>query len=347
MKIALITDQHFGLKSNSDQVLDNFELFYKNIFFPYLSKNKIYNVIHLGDVFHVRKSIDTNVIKRSKEMFFDKLRNMNAKMYIIVGNHDIYLRDSNDINSPQEILSSYNNINVLTNPFKYVVNEKISILLVPWINKENANIVYETIKKSNSEICMGHFEFKGFKFNKTTTSEHGMGTKLFEKFDAVYSGHFHTKSSKGNIHYLGSPTQHTWMDVNEDKGFHVLDTETMQIEFIKNPYNLYEIVGYSDNFNDFESLKNKYVRVNPNGVESKTDLESFISNIEKYAYEVNVIENSYNNDLSFTVDTDSEEITSEDTTSIMKNYILGITDDIRHENVYNILVDAHNEVITA
>ena len=76
MKIALITDQHFGARNDSQIFLDYYEDFYKNLFFPKLKEEGIHELLILGDTFDRRKYVNFYALQRSKEMFFDKLASL-------------------------------------------------------------------------------------------------------------------------------------------------------------------------------------------------------------------------------------------------------------------------------
>ena len=58
MKYALITDTHFGVRNDSQILLEYQKKFYDEIFFPYLDKNDIKHIVHLGDLVDRRKSIN-------------------------------------------------------------------------------------------------------------------------------------------------------------------------------------------------------------------------------------------------------------------------------------------------
>ena len=63
----------------------------------------------------------------------------------------------------------------------------------------------------------------------------GMSPKPFERFEMVLTGHFHAKSQKGNIHYLGAQMEFYWNDCGDKKYFHVFDTNTRELEQVVNP----------------------------------------------------------------------------------------------------------------
>ena len=104
MKIALITDTHFGARNDSLAFNDHFYKFWEKTFFPYLDDNGIDTIIHLGDVFDRRKFISYKIAKDFRERFIKPIVHRNIKMHMIVGNHDTYYRNTNEINSLYELL---------------------------------------------------------------------------------------------------------------------------------------------------------------------------------------------------------------------------------------------------
>ena len=134
MKVAIITDTHYGARKGSKYLHDYFELFYRDVFFPTLEKEGITTVIHMGDIFDSRKSIDLQSLEWSKRVVFEPLKKY--KVYAIIGNHDCYYKDTNIVNSPELLLKDYTNVKTYSKP-KEITIEKLKILLLPWINSEN------------------------------------------------------------------------------------------------------------------------------------------------------------------------------------------------------------------
>lgn len=255
MKIAIITDLHLGVRNDSDSLLTHQEVFFKETFFPYLDDNNIKHVLCLGDTFDKRKSICYVSLARSKEFFFDELDKRGIEYHSIIGNHDCYYKSTNDINSPDLLLREYKT-------FKHYWKEPVrlefggcKIDMIPWITKDNYAKTLSYMEKSDASIVMGHFEIKGFQMYRGSVAGHGMNAELFKKFDTVLSGHFHHKSSGGNIHYLGSPYQMNWSDYGDKRGFHVLDTNTREIVFCENPKRMFHKIIYDDSKMSLEDIK--------------------------------------------------------------------------------------------
>ena len=241
MKIAVITDTHYGARKGSKHLHDYFELFYSNVFFPYLEENGITTVIHMGDIFDSRKSIDLQSLEWSKRVVFEPLKKY--KVHAIIGNHDCYYKNTNIVNSPELLLRTYPNIQVYSTA-KEITIAKLKILLLPWINSENYGVSSNLIKKTKAKIAMGHLELNGFRATRGHMMETGMDVNIFDKFEKVFSGHFHTRSNDGKIFYLGNPYEMFWNDVNDSRGFHIFDTEDLTHTPVNNPYKLFYNIYY-------------------------------------------------------------------------------------------------------
>ena len=319
MKLAIITDQHFGARKGAEYIHNYFKKFYDDIFFPYLEKNKIDTVIDMGDTFDNRRNIDLASLEWSKKVYYDRLQAMGITVHTIVGNHTAYYKDTNEINTVDLLLKEYDNVEVYSEPTEITIDE-LNILMLPWINEENRSQTMEMIKKSTSKVVMGHLELNGFVATRGHTMENGMDTKVFDKFDRVYSGHFHTRSTNGKIYYLGNPYEMFWNDVNDPRGFNLLDTKTLKHTPVNNPYRLFYNIYYEDtNYKLFDSreYKNKIVKVI---VKRKTDQKQFEKFIDKLynsgIQDLKIIEN-----YVFQESEDFEVEETENTIGILNRYI--------------------------
>ena len=223
MKIALVTDTHFGARNDHDHFNNYFYEFYDNIFFPYLKEHNIDTCIHLGDVMDRRKFVSYKTAKDFREKFCEIFVTNDIKVHMIVGNHDTYFKNTNDVNSLDELIGGrFENIKIYRET--ETVDFDIPICFIPWINSTNEKQTVEHINKTNATVAMGHLEIKGFEMHHGFPSETGMDKLEFNRFDMVMSGHFHKKSDDGHIFYLGTPYQMYWNDDKCPKGFHIFDT---------------------------------------------------------------------------------------------------------------------------
>ena len=145
MKVAIITDQHFGFKKGSKHFHSYFKKFYENIFFPTLEKRGITTVIDMGDTFDSRKGIDLYSLDWSQRNYFDRLRDMGCKLTSIVGNHTAFYKNTNDINTIDLLLREYDNIDVIVNTEERTF-DNLKVLFVPWITSDDSERTYATIK---------------------------------------------------------------------------------------------------------------------------------------------------------------------------------------------------------
>jgi DNA repair exonuclease SbcCD nuclease subunit len=346
LKVAIITDQHFGARNDSIAFLDFFQKFYDNTFFPTLDSSGINTVLVLGDTFDRRKYVNFYALDRAKKMFFDKLEERGITVYMLAGNHDTYFKNTNEVNSPDLLLAEYNNIEVIDEPKTINVNG-FEVCMLPWICPENYQQSLDEIKNTTSTICMGHLEIAGFAMYRGMESHEGFSAETFNKFDLVFSGHYHHRSNDRNIYYLGNPYELTWQDYNDPRGFHLFDFTTRQLDFVENPYRMFERLEYTDkevepiDLDQLE-LKDKYIKL---VVLEKTDFYKFDKFIQKLynkgCHEIKIVE-----DFSeFQEGEINEEINLEDTVSVLSNYIESIETDVDKEKVKSYMRGLYTEAI--
>jgi DNA repair exonuclease SbcCD nuclease subunit len=317
MKVAIITDTHYGARKGSKLFHDYFELFYKNVFFPTLEQYGIDTVIHMGDAFDSRKSIDYQSLEWSKRVVFEPLKNY--QVHMIIGNHDSYYKNTNNTNSPQLLLKDYPNIKTYSSPTEIKVGN-LDVLLLPWICSENEEQSLKMIKKTKAKVAMGHLEFQGFRVNRQIVMEHGLEANLFTNFKKVFSGHYHTRSDNGTVFYTGNPYEIYWTDVNDTRGFTIFDTETLDHTAINNPYKMFYNIYYEDtNYQTFDTreYENKIVKV---VVRKKSDTKKFEKFIDKL-YSSNIAELKIIENFDIQEPENFEAFESEDTLSILNRYI--------------------------
>ena len=325
MKIALLTDTHFGARNDNLNFNDYFYDFYEGLFFPYLQQNNIKHCIHLGDLMDRRKYVSYRILKDFRERFIQPFNHLKINLHILVGNHDIYFRNTNDINSLNELLGQKHNNIFIYSEAQEVNFDGFPILMMPWINPQNEIYSFGMMDETKADTMMSHLEVVGFEMHGGHTSESGFDKSQFKKFDTVFSGHYHKKSDDGQIYYLGTPYQMTWSDYNCPKGFHVFDTETRELTRIVNPQKIFEKIYYDDTQEDYDShdveqYKSKYVKL---VVVNKNDLYKFDKFTDKLfkadCHEVKIIEDFTDLDAN-TVSDDIVENT-QDTMTLLGKYI--------------------------
>ena len=330
MKIAILNDTHCGIRNSSEIFLNNAEEFYNNVFFPECEKHGIKQIVHLGDYYDHRKFVNFKALNHNRRVFLDQLRKRGMSMDIILGNHDVYYKNTNELNSLKECLGHYmNEVHIITEP-TVMQYDSLKMGLVPWICQDNYELCMNFIKDCKADWIGSHLELNGFEMMRGLTNKHGMDPKLFLRFEMVLSGHYHCSSKKDNIWYLGSQMEFFWSDAHDPKYFHILDTETREMTKIRNPHTLFEKILYNDEEIDYNNynkdLTNKFVKVI---VVNKTDpfiFDRFIDNIQNQKiYELKIAEN-FNEFIGANVE--DENMSFEDTAEIVDTYIDAVDTDL-------------------
>lgn len=284
MKIALITDCHFGARQSNPIFLENQRKFFQNIFFPKLEEENIDTVFDLGDTFDNRKIVNFDVLYKTREFFFDEMQRRNIKYHAIVGNHTVTYRNTNKVNAMDLLLTGYENFHLYTNEPVELKFDNTKFIMVPWLTTDNSEKSLDTVSKSTADVVCGHFDISGFEMMRGIKSEHGLDRKFFSKFYAVYSGHYHHPSQSGNIEYLGAPYEMNWSDAGCKRGFHIFDCETKKKRFIENPYKMHITLDFDDaqmtksDIDDLnvDILSGAFVKINVRGSKKPHLLESLI-----------------------------------------------------------------------
>ena len=319
MKIALITDQHLDGRKGSLAFWNYFQRFYDEIFFPTLEKEGVNTIIDLGDTFDNRKSVDFNTFNRVNENYFKRLKNY--KVHMILGNHCTYYKNTNQINSPELLLEQYNNIKIYVDPKEIKLGSK-TFLMLPWINAGNKEVSLNMISKSNADNVCGHLECDGFEVTPGMKFDGGFKISDFKNFKRVWSGHFHHKSKHGNVQYLGNPYQMFWNDYKDTRGFHIYDTESDRLKFVKNPYDIFDKIFYDDtcvdyNKQDVSGYKDKYIKLVVNEKRNYQMFETLVDRLYNIGvHDVKIVET-----LVDIEDVDDVELNTKDTLTLLGEYI--------------------------
>jgi len=332
MKILLITDQHFGVRNDNQSFINLYKKFYNQIVVPFIKVSKIDTVIALGDTFDKRRSINFMSLNEAKEMWFTPLEEMGVTMHMLTGNHDIYYKNTLRINAPRELLGEYGNIIVHDSPATVNFGGR-DILLLPWICDDNRDRAFNEIANSAADVCMGHLELNGFEAHPGHVMESGMDSNIFSKFKKVFSGHYHMKSAKGNVTYLGNPYQLYWNDYGCKRGFHVFDTETLKTTFYRNPFDMFTKIYYNDGMDVPDNLEGTYVKLI---VENKGDYANFDYNV-KLLQDIGLADLKIIEDLSLELENGSEVLETEDTMTLLDKYIDDIDLKVDTSSVKNIM----------
>jgi predicted phosphodiesterase len=354
MKIALITDTHFGCRNDNLSFIEYFRKFYAEIFFPYLKNHNIDTIIHLGDIVDRRKFINFNSLKAMHDIFIQPIIDNDITLHAIIGNHDTYYKNTNEINSMQQLYGTigYEKIKWYGNSPELINIDGCEIMLLPWICSGNYERFMSEVEKTKAQILFGHLELKGFEMHKGAINYDGFDPNVFNKFDIVCSGHFHHKSTSGNINYLGSPYEMTWADYNDPRGFHIFDTETRELVFVRNTLKMFHKIVYDDSNTTLDEIVNKhfdkfnecYVKVIIREKNNPYWFDLFMEKIEKSnPVHVQVVEDHLNLDLE---NDDTIVSEAEDTITILNKYIDGLDINVDKQNLEKIIKELYSEALS-
>jgi DNA repair exonuclease SbcCD nuclease subunit len=353
MKVAIVGDSHFGVRGDSQIFHDHYAKFYKEQFFPYCEENKISHVIQTGDLFDRRKFINFNTLHLCKDYFFDMFEKTGMVLVSYLGNHDVYYKNTLQVNSPELTLREYIDAGhiIIIKKEQELVLGNVSVDIIPWICQDNERDIKAFIGASKNQICFGHFEIEGFSMEKGSVCYEGMKREDLSKYEMVISGHFHHRSTDGHIFYVGTPYEMTWADWDDPRGFHIFDTDTRELKFIPNPLVMFHKVVYDDtqetittiDNKDYSEFTNHYVKIIVQKKNSAVLFDRFISNF----YQANPADLSVVEDFteySSLTDLMADGLDQGDNTStILDRYVDGIEVGLDKDKMKSTMRKIYNE----
>jgi DNA repair exonuclease SbcCD nuclease subunit len=352
MKIAVITDSHWGARNDNAAFAEYFKRFYQEVFFPKIDELGIDTVIHLGDLVDRRKYINYVTARNLEQEFMVPLRERGITTHLILGNHDTYYKNTNEVNGPSQLLKAYNELHIYGKEPVELEFDGTKVMLSPWICAENADATYKAFEDTKAQVLMGHFEIQGFEMMKGHLCDHGLDKNLFEKFDAVYSGHFHHPSSYNNITYLGAPYEMTWTDFEGKRGFHIFDTGDRSMTFVQNPLRMFHKIFYDDTDMTIEDvanldtsfLTNTYIKVIVREKNNPYIFDLFLDRLQASgATDIKVVEDHMNLEG---VDENDLLDEAQDTLTVLKQYVDGM--EVKHDKskIERCLRDLYQEAMS-
>lgn len=356
--VAVITDQHNGVRNDALSMQTAQGKFYREVFFPTLDQHHIKTVIHAGDFFDRRKFANIATARFVHDTYQRPLRERNITNYFIVGNHDAYYRHTNEVNGIEEFYRHDPQAHIYSQPTEITV-DGCEILLLPWIADNNRQASMQAIQTSRCPVVIGHLEISGFSMFRGIQNHEGLDPALFDRFELVMSGHFHHRSQMGSIHYLGAPFAMNWGDYKDPRGFHLFDTETHQLTFIENPYSLFQKIEYDDAGQKHNYLTkmvqhisapdsvyhSAYVKVIVKSREQPYWFDTMMDALYKCnAEDIIVVDDITANDLE---DTPSDASNDIDTVTLMREYIDTLTINCDKDALFAYLQTKYQEAIAA
>ena len=352
-KVLIITDTHWGVRNDSPVFLDYFKRSVDEFLIPLIKENNIRHVIHAGDLVDRRKYINVLTHSRLRTDFLEPLNEL-CEMHIIAGNHDEYYKDTYRVNALDEFVSGrYDNIKTYSKPTTLEI-DSCEFFLLPWITKEAEKDCYDAVDKSTATVCVAHLELDGFEMQKGMLSDHGWNHQVFRRFDSVFTGHYHHRSNRDNIHYIGAFCEHIWSDYNDPRGFVVFDTESRDTVFHRNPFRVFHMVAYDDvkntdivekiNATDYYKYKDCYVKI---VCVNKNNPYAFDILMDKL-YQAQAADISIVEDVNSFIDNNADDLVDEaqDTITILDNYIQGLTLPVESDKMKHYMREIYTEALS-
>lgn len=354
MKAAILGDTHFGARNDHPAFARFFERFYSDCFFPTLRARGIKRVFQMGDGLDRRKYINFVTLKEARRYYYERSYAEGIETDSLVGNHDTYYKNTNRVNSPALLFNEFKDkMRWYSRPTEIQLNGSL-VLMLPWICDDNLKESLEMIENTKATICFGHLELYGFEMYRGQKIElaHAMKPEMFDKFDVVLSGHFHHRSSQGNITYVGTPYEITWSDYDDPKGFHIFDTDTRELEFIPNPFTMFSKLWYDDkdrhikdvNAIDFEQYRDKFTKVVVINKTNPYGFDLYIDALEKAGVlDVQVVDDHKHADQQ----PDSDILLEAgDTLSIITSSVQAVGDVVDRDELKMLMTDLYTEALT-
>ena len=206
-KAAWFTDIHYGMRNNARQHNEDCDEFI-DWFIEQAKAKGCETCIFGGDWHHNRASLNISTMKYSLDGL-RKLNNAFEKVYFILGNHDLFYRETRDINSV-EFVKELPNIILIDS-----VLSDGDCTFVSWLVGDE----WKKIPNIKSKYMFGHFELPTFKLNAMVEMpDHGgLKSEMFTNQEFVFSGHFHHRQIKGNVIYTGNAFPHNFSDAGDDE----------------------------------------------------------------------------------------------------------------------------------
>ena len=329
-KIAIVGDIHVGAR-NSNKTVEKWQnKFFDDLFFPYLKEHGIKTVFQLGDFFDNRKWINVQSVDNMYEHIVKPSVDNAIEWNILVGNHDIPLKNTLKGHTPGMMLNHYPGFNVYDEPVTIPVDDR-EFTLVPWICKDNLEKILKVIRDGGDTI-LGHFEITGALMHPGAFCQDGLKISDFKNWKRMWSGHFHSQSLTENIHYMGTPYQMNWSDASTKHGFWVFNTTDESLQFVENPYRYFHRIYWNDGSNyPLETIKDGYVKVT---VQKKTDFEIF----EKFVDQIN-----FNSPFEMKVIESYEEYNQENVQDLIH---VSTTEELISEYIEDVATSTSKEAIT-
>lgn len=351
-RVVVIGDTHAGGRQDAKWLLKKQEAFYDRLF-RYMIQHDIKNIWHLGDLFDRRKTIYFETLHDWKRFFFNRIRDYGFHLEIIPGNHDIRFTNTRKVNALNLLVESeYSDCVTVYSTPTVVDYSGYKVAWIPWIVPDEQESTLDFLANTEATHVNGHFDIMNFEMSRNNFSTHGLDASVFSRFDRVWSGHYHKRSTQGNITYIGSPTEYTWADFADPKGFVDFDFKTMT--FVDNPDTIFAQYHY-DPLDTPEKIRNALdtkiakIFVSESNRKNKKQYEEFLSflqTVEMIDYSVVELSESLVKVTQTDADGNVIEISS-DTQTILSDYMktLVVPDHIDSSALVDMILELHKETV--
>ena len=236
-RAIIISDTHLGARSNSVEWLEVMRDWFYSDFIPKVKE--IYQpgdiLIHCGDVFDNRQSVNLLVLHEGIRLFEELSSIFESGIYVIAGNHDVMRKTTNEVSS-LDCLKYIPRVNIIKEPVIANIGST-KTLFMPWrVNEEEETkcIKENEVYKLHYLFC--HTNIRNLRFDSSRHVEEGLNISDLVSFRRVYSGHIHWGQHRGNVTMVGNPYQMTRSDAGNKKGWYILDFESGEETFIENQH---------------------------------------------------------------------------------------------------------------
>jgi DNA repair exonuclease SbcCD nuclease subunit len=236
MKVFITTDWHFGVYLNNlDKWLNTMEDYFLNFFIPFLKENVKDGdiLVHCGDLYDNRTSIPIIASYKAEKILIEISKIL--PVHLIVGNHDLWNKGSNDVNSVR-LFNFVDNISVYTETATIDVFGT-KLVLMPWVERRLEMI--KELKSNPGDYLFCHSDLNGCRMHLNSVANRNpdkIDVDEFSGYKHVFSGHIHIRQQNKNFTFIGSPYQMDRNDMGDIKGITILDLITGEIDFHPNTY---------------------------------------------------------------------------------------------------------------
>jgi DNA repair exonuclease SbcCD nuclease subunit len=227
-KVAFIADVHLGVSGRLQDILWGMRVVRE-----YCKKFNIDVVVILGDLFHNRESLGIDVLFATTEFFEETERLYNQRWIALLGNHDMFLRHSWEINS----LAPLRKHLTIIEDIRLLTLDDRRFFVLPFIQHERAYM--KVLKRlveyyEDGDVLLTHIGVRGSTLNSCfLLKDWSVVSFDFSRFKSIYTGHFHLRQTVNDrVHYPGSLIPFKFDEGDEPHGFYVYDLVDQTHKFI-------------------------------------------------------------------------------------------------------------------